>query len=71
VHRVFTPIRLGASLVASSGGVRGFANYGAALVARVEGLLDLLQRMLLRGKKTLRVLASIYNLLAALQRPEG
>jgi hypothetical protein len=39
VHQVFTRIRSGASLVASSGGARGSADYGAATVARVAGLL--------------------------------
>jgi hypothetical protein len=39
VHRVFTCIRSGASLVASSGGAHGSADYGAAAVARVAGLL--------------------------------
>jgi hypothetical protein len=42
VHGVFTRIRSGASLVASSGGARGFANYSAAVEARVDGWLDLL-----------------------------
>jgi hypothetical protein len=71
VHGVFTHIRSGVSLVASSGGARGLANYGAALEARVDGWLDLLQRLLLRGMKTLRVLASIYNQSAALQQLDG
>jgi hypothetical protein len=39
VHQVFTRIRSGASLVASSGGARGSADYGATVVARVAGLL--------------------------------
>jgi hypothetical protein len=39
VHRVFTCIRSGDSLVAISGGARGSAVYGAAAVARVAGLL--------------------------------
>jgi hypothetical protein len=39
VHRVFTRIRSGALLVASSGGVRGSADYSAAAVARVAALL--------------------------------
>jgi hypothetical protein len=39
VHRVFTRIHSGASLVASSSGARGSAGYGAAAVARVAGLL--------------------------------
>jgi hypothetical protein len=39
VHRVFTRIRSGASLVASSGGTHGSADYGAAVVVRVAGLL--------------------------------
>jgi hypothetical protein len=44
VHRVFTRIRPGASLVASSDGARGSADYGAAAVARVaNSWLDLLQ----------------------------
>jgi hypothetical protein len=51
VHGVFTRICSGASLVASSGGARGFALYGAALEARGDGWLDLLQRLLLRGMK--------------------
>jgi hypothetical protein len=71
VHRVFTRIRSGASLVMSSGDACGFANYSAAIEARVGGWLDLLQWLLLWGMKTLRVLASIYNLPAALQRPDG
>jgi hypothetical protein len=37
VHRVFTRIRLRASWVTSSGGVRGSADYGAAAVAQVDG----------------------------------
>jgi hypothetical protein len=49
VHGVFTRIRSGASLVAGSGGTRGFDNYSAA--ARVGGWLDLLQRLLLWGMK--------------------
>jgi hypothetical protein len=40
VHRVFTCIRSGALLVASSGGARGSADYGVAAVARVAGLLS-------------------------------
>jgi hypothetical protein len=51
VHGVFTHIRLGASLVASSGGARRLAIYGSAAEARVDGWLDLLQRLLLRGMK--------------------
>jgi hypothetical protein len=51
VHGVFTCIRSEASLAASSGGTRGSADYGAAAVARVDGWLDLLQRLLLRGMK--------------------
>jgi hypothetical protein len=39
VHRVFTRIRSGASLVVSCGGARESADYGAAAVARVAGLL--------------------------------
>jgi hypothetical protein len=39
VQRVFTRIRLGASLVASSSGARGYAGHGAAATARVVGLL--------------------------------
>jgi hypothetical protein len=39
VHRVFTRIRSGASLVASNGGARGSAGHGAAAVARVARLL--------------------------------
>jgi hypothetical protein len=39
VHWVFIRIRSGASLVASSGGARGFVDYGTAAVARVAGLL--------------------------------
>jgi hypothetical protein len=50
-HEVFTRIRSGASLVVSSGGARGLANYGAAMQARVDGWLDLLLRLLLRGMK--------------------
>jgi hypothetical protein len=57
--------------VMSSGDACGFANYSAAIEARVGGWLDLLQWLLLWGMKTLRVLASIYNLPAALQRPDG
>jgi hypothetical protein len=49
VHRVFTRILSGASLVASSGGARGLANCGTAIQARVDSWLDLLQRLLLRG----------------------
>jgi hypothetical protein len=51
VHGVFTRIRSGASLVASSGGARELANYSTAIEARVDGWLDLLQRLLLRGIK--------------------
>jgi hypothetical protein len=47
VHRVFTRIRSGDSLVASCGDVCGFANYSAAIEARVGGWPDLLQRLLL------------------------
>jgi hypothetical protein len=39
VHWVFTRIRLGALLVASSGGACRSADYGTAAVARVAGLL--------------------------------
>jgi hypothetical protein len=39
VHWVFTRIRSGALLVASSGDARGSADYGTAAVARVAGLL--------------------------------
>jgi hypothetical protein len=39
VHLVFTRIRLGALLVASSSGARRSTDYGAAAVARVAGLL--------------------------------
>jgi hypothetical protein len=39
VHRVFTRIRSGALLVASSGGARRSADYGTAAVARVAELL--------------------------------
>jgi hypothetical protein len=39
VNRVFTRIRSGALLVASNGGARGSADYGATTVARVAGLL--------------------------------
>jgi hypothetical protein len=39
VHRVFTRIRSGASLVASSGGACESADYGVAAVAQVAGLL--------------------------------
>jgi hypothetical protein len=39
VQRVFTHIRSGASLVTSSGGVRGSASHSAAAMARVVGLL--------------------------------
>jgi hypothetical protein len=60
--RVFTRIRSGASLVASSGGARGSANYGAAAVARVVGLLARSISTAECGEwKTLRVSASIYN----------
>jgi hypothetical protein len=51
VHGVFTRIRSGASLVASRGSARGFANYSVAIEARVGGWLDLLQQLLLRGMK--------------------
>jgi hypothetical protein len=44
VHWVFTRIRSGASLVASSVGARGSAGYGAVAVAQVaDSWLDLLQ----------------------------
>jgi hypothetical protein len=49
VHGVFTRIRSGASLVASSGGARGFADYGATAVAQMEGWLDLFQRLRMWG----------------------
>jgi hypothetical protein len=49
VHRVFTRIRSGALLVASSGGARGSADYNAAALARVDGWLDLFQRLRLWG----------------------
>jgi hypothetical protein len=54
---------LEASLVASSGGARGCADYGAATVARVAGLLvrSILNNCECGGWKTLRVSASIYN----------
>jgi hypothetical protein len=39
VHRVFTRIRSGPLLVASSSGARGSADYDATAVARVTGLL--------------------------------
>jgi hypothetical protein len=39
VHRVFIRICSGALLVASSGGARGSADYSAAAVAQVAGLL--------------------------------
>jgi hypothetical protein len=39
VHRVFTRIRSGALLLASSNGARGSADYGAAAVARVTRFL--------------------------------
>jgi hypothetical protein len=39
VHEVFTRIRSGASMAASSGGARGSADYGATAVAQVAGLL--------------------------------
>jgi hypothetical protein len=39
VHRVFTHIRSGVLLVASSGGTRGSADYGATAVAQVTGRL--------------------------------
>jgi hypothetical protein len=39
VHRVFTRIRSGASLVASNGGARGSADYDAAAMSQVAGLL--------------------------------
>jgi hypothetical protein len=45
VHGVFTRIRSGASLVASSGGARGFANYSAAIEARVGGSLVSVRNM--------------------------
>jgi hypothetical protein len=51
VHKVFTCIRSGASLVASSGDARGFANCSAAIEAGVGGWIDLLQRLLLWGMK--------------------
>jgi hypothetical protein len=51
VHGVFTRIRSGASLVESSGGARRLAIYGATAEARVNGWLDLLQRLLLQGMK--------------------
>jgi hypothetical protein len=51
VRGVFTRIHSGASLVASSGGARQHAIYNAAAEARVNGWLDLLQRLLLRGMK--------------------
>jgi hypothetical protein len=38
-HQVFTRIRSGALLVASSGSACGSADYGVAAVARVSGLL--------------------------------
>jgi hypothetical protein len=38
VHRVFTHIRSGASLVAGGDGTRGSIDYGAAAVARVDGI---------------------------------
>jgi hypothetical protein len=40
VHGVFTRIRSGATLVASSDGARGLAMYGAAAEATVEGILN-------------------------------
>jgi hypothetical protein len=49
VHRVFTRILSGASLVASSGGARGSGDYGAIAVAQVDGWLDLFQRLRLWG----------------------
>jgi hypothetical protein len=51
VHGVFTRIRSGASLVASSGSARRLAFYGVATEARVNGWLDLVQRLLLQGMK--------------------
>jgi hypothetical protein len=50
-HGVFTRIRSGASLVASSGGACGLENYSTAMEARADDWLDLLQRLLLRGMK--------------------
>jgi hypothetical protein len=50
-HGVFTRIRSGASLVVSSGGTRGLANYSAVMQARVDGWLDLLLRLLMWGMK--------------------
>jgi hypothetical protein len=64
VHWVFTRIHSGASLAASSGGARGSSDYGATAVARVAGLLarSTPTAATVGNEKTLRVLASIYNL---------
>jgi hypothetical protein len=64
VHGVFTRIRSGVSLAASSGGVCGSADYGVAAVARVAGILARSTPTVatVGNEKTLRVSASIYNL---------
>jgi hypothetical protein len=63
VHRVFTRILSRASLVTSSGDARGSADYGAATVARVAGLLarSISNSCECGEWKTLRVSTSIYN----------
>jgi hypothetical protein len=73
VHRVFTRIRSGALLVASSGGARGSADYGAAAVDRVAGHLarSIFNSCECGEWKTLKVSAFIYNQPAALQWPHG
>jgi hypothetical protein len=50
-HGVFTRICSGAPLVTSSSGACGLANYSVAMQARVDGWLDLLQRLIMRGMK--------------------
>jgi hypothetical protein len=63
VHRVFTRIRSGALLVASSGGARGSVDYEAAAVARMPGHLARSAPVAATVEwKTLRVSTSIYNL---------
>jgi hypothetical protein len=70
VHGVFTRIRSGASLVASSGDARGSTTTAQQGLGWMEWL-DLLVQLRMWGMETLKFRPLFITKPAALQRPDG
>jgi hypothetical protein len=72
MHWVFTRIRSGASLVASSSDTRGSTDYSATAVARVaDSWLDLFQMAANVGVENPKGFRLFITQPAVLQRPDG